>query len=543
MAGGALIHIGRWQTVTVLLILLLGALIALPNFLAERTRDSLPRWFPSSTVNLGLDLQGGSYLLLEVDIPGVARERLETVRGDIRTAVRRARPAINYNRLDLTRDSVTLHLVDPSQREAARKLLQDIASPPGTFLGLGSAEYDLSDDGMGGFALKISPAYQRQMQTQIVTQSIEVVRRRIDALGTREPTIQQQGEDRILVQVPGLKNPEELKRVLSTTAKMTFRLVDMNGNVQEALRGRVPPDDELLYEQDKAGSNTTPYLVQRRVMVSGDRLEAAAPGFDPRSGVPVVTFRFDTRGAKEFGDVTKANVNKLFAIVLDNKIISAANIIEPIIGGSGQIVGNFTVETSNDLSILLNAGALPAALTVIEERTVGAELGADSVQAGKLAAIGGLAAVVVFMIATYGLFGLFATIALAVNMLLLFAVLTGLQATLTLPGIAGMVLTMGMAVDANVLIYERIREEMHGGKTVIGAIDAGFRRATATIIDTNMTHVLAAAILYAVGTGPVRGFAVTLGLGVVTSFFTAVMVTRLIVVTWLRRMRPKALVL
>ncbi len=538
-----MIYIGRWQTITVLLILLLGAIFALPNFLPERVRNSLPGWFPSSTVNLGLDLQGGSYLLLEVDMPGVVKERLETVRGDIRTALRRVRPTINYTGLDLARDSVSLHIADTAQIDAAKKILQDIASPPGTFLGLGSAEYDLTDNGNGNFTLKMSQAYQRQMQTQIVTQSIEVVRRRIDALGTREPTIQQQGEDRILVQVPGLKNPEELKRVLSTTAKMTFRMVDATGNVQDSLKGRVPPDDELLYEQDKAGNNTVPYLVQRRVLVSGDRLEQASSGFDPRGGEPVVNFRFDTRGAREFGDATKVNVGKPFAIVLDNKVISAPVIREPILGGQGQISGNFTAETANDLSILLNAGALPAALTVIEERTVGAELGADSVQAGKLAALGGLAAVVCFMIATYGLFGVFATIALAVNMLLLFAVLTGLQATLTLPGIAGMVLTMGMAVDANVLIYERIREEMYGGKTVIAAIDAGFRRATATIIDTNMTHVLAAAILYAVGTGPVRGFAVTLGLGVITSFFTAVMVTRLIVVTWLRRMRPKALVL
>jgi protein-export membrane protein SecD len=324
---------------------------------------------------------------------------------------------------------------------------------------------------------------------------------------------------------------------------MTFRLVDVTGNAEDALKGRVPPDDELLYEQNKGGQPTTPYLVQRRVMVSGDRLEQASSGFDPRTGEPVVNFRFDTRGAREFGDVTKANVNRPFAIVLDNRVISAPVIREPILGGQGQISGNFTLETANDLSILLNAGALPAALSVIEERTVGAELGADSVQAGKLAALGGLLAVIAFMVATYGLFGVFATLALSVNMALLFALLTGLQATLTLPGIAGMVLTMGMAVDANVLIYERIREEMHGGKTVIAAIDAGFRRATATIIDTNMTHVLAAAILYAVGTGPVRGFAVTLGLGVITSFFTAVMVTRLIVVTWLRRTRPKALVL
>jgi protein-export membrane protein SecD len=537
-----MIYIPRWVTITVLLTLLFGFIFALPNFLTPSLRTAIPSFLPSSTVNLGLDLQGGSYLLLEVDLPGVVRERMETLRGDIRAQLRRAR--INYTGLDSTsRNSVSLHIVDASQVEAARKIVRDLAQPPGTFLSLGSSQYALDDDSQGNFTFSMTAAYQQQMRSQIVSQSIEVVRRRIDELGTREPTIQQQGEDRILVQVPGLKDPEELKRILSTTAKMTFRLVDATANVQEATRGRVPPDDELLYETDRNGQGEIPYLVQRRVMVSGDRLEAASSGFDPRGGQPVVNFRFDTRGAKEFGDATKTNVGRPFAIVLDNKVISAPVIREPILGGSGQISGNFTTQTANDLAILLNAGALPAALTVIQESSVGAELGADSIAAGKLAAVGGLIAVVIFILATYGLFGVFATIALAVNMMLLMSVLTLLQATLTLPGIAGMVLTMGMAVDANVLIFERIREEMRQGKTVIAAIDAGFQRATATITDTNMTHVIAAAILYSVGTGPVRGFAVTLGLGVITSFFTAVMVTRLMVVTWLRQTRPKALTL
>ncbi len=535
-----MIYITRFQLIVISIVLFLGVLFSVSNFLPASVRAAMPGWFPSSTINLGLDLQGGSYLLLEVDMPGVVRERLQTLRTDIGAGLRRDR--IAYTDLNAGRDGVTLHLVDAKQAEGARKVLRDLAQPPGTFLGLGANEYDITDDGMGNFTLKMTPTYQRQMQTQIVSQSIEVVRRRIDELGTREPTIQQQGEDRILVQVPGLKDPEELKRLLSTTAKMTFRLVDTTANVQDAQRGRVPPEDELLYEVDKA-NNQIPWLVQRRVIVSGDRLQAASPGFDQRTGEAVVNFRFDTRGATEFGNATKVNVGRPFAIVLDNKVISAPVIREPILGGQGQISGTFTISTANDLAILLNAGALPAALTVIEERTVGAELGADSVNAGKLAAIGGLAAVALFMFATYGLFGIFAIVALGVNMVLLVALLTGLQATLTLPGIAGMVLTMGMAVDANVLIYERIREEMRAGKTVTSSIDAGFRRATATIVDTNMTHVLAAAILYAVGTGPVRGFAVTLGLGVITSFFTAVMVTRLLVVTWLRTLRPKKLAL
>jgi protein-export membrane protein SecD len=537
-----MVYIGRWTKIVVLSILFLGFLFAVPNVLPANVRDALPNWMPKSTVNLGLDLQGGSYMLFEVDMPAVVKERMETLIADVRADLRKN--SITYENLTVTRDGVNVTVKNPSQFAAAQKVLHNVAQPPGTFLGLGASEYDLTDDGHGGFGMKLGASYLRKLTDQTVNLSIEVVRRRIDALGTREPAIQRQGDDRILVQVPGLKDPAELKRVVGTTAKMTFRLVDTSGNVQNALTNHViPPDDELLWETDKAGNNTAPYLVQRRVMVSGERLQKASSGFDPRTGEPVVNFAFDNRGAKQFGDVTKANVGKPFAIVLDNKVISAPVIREPIIGGQGQISGNFTVETANDLAILLNAGALPAPLNVIEERTVGAELGADSIQAGKLAAVGGLAAVIVFMIATYGLFGLFATAALAVNMTLLFALLTALQATLTLPGIAGMVLTMGMAVDANVLIYERIREEMHQGKTIIASIDAGFRRATATITDTNMTHVIAAAILYAVGTGPVRGFAVTLGLGVITSFFTAVMVTRFMVVTWLQRARPKALTL
>jgi preprotein translocase subunit SecD len=536
-----MLHVTRWQKIIVLSMLFLGFLFTLPNFLPESVRASFPPWLPRTAINLGLDLQGGSYLLLEVDMPGVVKERLETMRTDIRAQLRRAR--INFTGLDLSGNGVSLRISNAEQVEAARTILRTIAQPPATFLGLGANEYSITETGDGNFTLQMTEQYQRQMQSQIVSQSIEVVRRRIDELGTREPSIQQQGTERILVQVPGLKNPEQLKNILSTTAKMSFRLVDTNGNLQQALQGRVPADDELLYEEGPTGQPTTPYLVQRRVMVSGDRLRSASSGFDQRGGQPVVNFAFDTRGATDFGNATKVNVGRPFAIILDNKVISAPVIREAIIGGSGQISGNFTLQTANDLAVLLNAGALPAKLTVIEERTVGAELGADSVAAGKLAAIGGLVAVVVFMMATYGLFGFFAAIALAVNMVLLVAVLTALQATLTLPGIAGMVLTMGMAVDANVLIYERIREEMYGGKSIMASIDAGFRRALATITDTNMTHVLAAAILYAIGTGPIRGFAVTLGLGVITSYFTAVMVTRLMVATWVQHRRPKSLTL
>jgi protein-export membrane protein SecD len=313
-----MVYITRFQMIVIALILSLGAVFSLPNFIPQGVRDALPGWVPKATMNLGLDLQGGSYLLLEVDMPGVLRERMETLRDDIRASFRRDR--IVFENLTLGRDGIGVSIPQEAQREAARKILRDFAVPPGTLLGIGTSEYDLTDDGKGAFSLKMTAGYQRTMQTGIVGQSIEVVRRRIDEVGTREPTIQQQGEDRILVQVPGLKNPEELKRLLSTTAKMSFRLVDTNGNIQDALRGRVPLESELLYE---AGPNNTPvpYLVQRRVIVSGDRLQAASPGFDQRTGQAVVNFRFDTRGAKEFGDATKVNTGKPFAIILDNKVI------------------------------------------------------------------------------------------------------------------------------------------------------------------------------------------------------------------------------
>ena len=533
-----MIYYSRFQQIVVVLICLLGLLLAYPNFLPADMRGYIPSWMPSRTINLGLDLQGGAYMLLEVDLPGVTKERMESLKGDVRAALRKAH--IGYQFLD-AQGAVALKVTDAARIDEARTLIRQIAGPSSaSLLGVGTQEYEITENGPGVFSIRMTEAYQREMKSQIVGQSIEVVRRRIDELGTKEPTIQRQGDDRILVQVPGLQDPAQLEAILSTTAKMTFQLVDENamGSVQS---GRVPPEDVLLWEDGPDGKPQTPYAVQRRVMVSGDRLESASQGFEQTSNQPIVNFKFDSRGGRQFADATKNNVGRRFAIVLDNKVISAPVIRSAILGGQGYIEGNFTAQTANQLAVLLNAGALPAALHVIEKRTVGAELGADSVEAGKNAAIFGLIAVAVFICASYGLFGGFAAVALGVNMLLLTAILTLFQATLTLPGIAGIVLTMGMAVDANVLIYERIREEMRSGKTVIASIDAGFRRATATIIDTNMTHLLAALILFQLGVGPIRGFAVTLGIGVITSFFTAVMVTRLIVVTWLRVRRPKAL--
>ena len=370
---------------------------------------------------------------------------------------------------------------------------------------------------------------------------MEIVRRRVDEMGTTEPVIQQQGTDRILVQVPGLDDPQRLKDILQQTAKLYFRLVDTSTTAQQALQSRViPAGSEILYLTE---SPDTPILVKRQVMVGGDALEDAQPGFDSRTGEPVVNFRFNNSGGRIFGEVTRNNVGRPFAIVLDGKVLSAPVIREPILGGSGQISGNFTVAQANDLSILLRAGALPAPLTILEQRTVGASLGADSIRSGIIASIIGSLAVVIFMMATYGLFGAFANVALVVNVFLIMGALSLLQATLTLPGIAGIILTIGTAVDANVLIYERIREEIRAGKSVIAALDAGYNRALAPIVDANVTHFISAAVLFELGSGPVRGFAVTLAIGVVTSVFTAVTVNRLIVATWVRRARPKAIVL
>jgi preprotein translocase subunit SecD len=357
----------------------------------------------------------------------------------------------------------------------------------------------------------------------------------VDELGTVEPLIQRQGADRVLVQVPGLQDPGRLKELLGKTAQLTFRMVDMSMSAQQALETRPPAESDVLMSSDQP---PVPYLIERRVVVSGEDLVDAQPGFDQRTSEPIVTFRFNNNGARRFAQATQQNVGRPFAIILDNEVISAPVIREPILGGSGQISGSFTVQQANDLAILLRAGALPAPLNIVEERTVGAGLGQDSIEAGKLAAYVGTALVVVFMLATYGLFGIFAVIAVFVNVGMIFGILSLLQATLTLPGIAGIVLTVGMAVDSNVVIYERIREEFRGGRSALTAVDAGFKEALRTIVDANVTSLIAGLILFYIGTGPVRGFALTLSIGIITTMFTAYTLTRLMIATWVWWMRP-----
>ncbi|HEY1504682.1 MAG TPA: protein translocase subunit SecD [Stellaceae bacterium] len=522
-----MLYFQAWKLTLILGVCLLGFIFALPNAFAPTTLDHWPS-FLHRQVSLGLDLRGGSYLLLQVDMTTVEQERLNSLVDEVRTQLVAAK--IGYSDLAATANHVSFTVRDGGRINDVRDIVTKIDPTLDVQIGTGGAA-------------SLTPNQQAliQRRNSAIDQSIEIVRRRIDETGTKEPSIQREGDDRILLQLPGVDNPEHVKELIGRTAKMTFQLVDPNASPQDARGGRVPAGDVLLPGSDTAnGQPTQYYVVRRRVMVSGDTLTDAQATFG-QNGQAVVNFKFDSTGARRFGDATKENVGKPFAIVLDNKVISAPVIREPILGGSGQIEGNFTVQSANDLALLLRAGALPAPLTVLEERTVGPGLGADSIHAGALASIVGVVLVVAFMIVFYGLFGVFADIALFFNLCIMMAALTLLGATLTLPGIAGIALTMGMAVDANVLIYERIREEVRGGRSLISSLQAGFERAFGTILDSHVTTLVAGALMFWLGSGPVKGFAVTLSLGVLTSLFSAILVTRLLIVTWLRRLKPKAI--
>jgi preprotein translocase subunit SecD len=529
-----MLYFTRWKVAAILCTVFAVCLFAVPNFLPTKMVNSWPTWAQRHVV-LGLDLQGGSHILLEVDTGAVRKEMLETLRDDVRRVLREAR--IGYIGLVVRGNSVEVRIRQGQNSGEAQQKLQTLSQPLGGILSAtGHRNIDISSEPNNLYRLTLTDPAILERVRQAVAQSIEIIGRRVNELGTVEPLIQREGNDRILVQVPGLQDPTRLKQLLGKTAKLDFHMVDTSIPAQQAAQGHVPPEDEILYGTSEP---KIPYLVEKRVLVSGADLTDAQPGFDPRTSEPIVSFRFNTSGARKFAQVTQQNVGKPFAIVLDNQVISAPVIREPILGGSGQISGSFTVQSANDLAILLRAGALPAPLTIIEERTVGPGLGADSIAQGKISSYAGAAMVVLFMFATYGLFGLFANIAVAINVAMIFGVLSMLNATLTLPGIAGIVLTVGIAVDSNVLIYERIREEVRGGRTPINAIDAGFSRALATILDSNITTFIAAAVLFYIGTGPVRGFAVTLGIGIITTVFTAFTLTRLIVAYWVWWRRPQ----
>jgi preprotein translocase subunit SecD len=530
-----MLYFSRWKALATILTALIVCLFAVPNFFPESQVKTWPKWAQRHLV-LGLDLQGGSYLLLEVDGNTVKKDRLEAVRDETRKVLREAR--IPYTGLNVRNDVVEVRITKDTDVPTALSKLRDMSQPIGGLMGSsGQRDLEVSDAGGGLIRVAVTQPAMLDRMRKTIEQSIQIVERRVNELGTVEPLIQRQGTDRILVQVPGLQDPTRLKEILGKTAKMEFRMVDLTVPPDQASGGRVPADSELLDSAENPGQK---YVIKKQVLVSGGDLTDAQPGFDQRSGQPIVSFKFNTAGARKFAQATTEHVKEPFAIVLDNKVISAPVIQEPITGGQGQISGNFTVQQANDLAILLRAGALPAPLTVVEERTVGPGLGADSIEKGELAAYVGSILVIIFMLVTYRLFGVFANIAVAINVAMIFGILSLLNATLTLPGIAGIVLTVGIAVDSNVLIYERIREELRAGRTPISAIDAGFRRALATILDSNITTFIAAAVLFYIGTGPVRGFAVTLGIGILTTVFTAFTVTRLIVAWWVQWKRPKS---
>ena len=529
-----MLYFTRWKALAIILTALVVCLCAVPNFFPEATVKGWPAWAQRRLV-LGLDLQGGSYLLLEVDSNYVKKEKLEQIRDDVRRTLRDAK--IGYTGLAVRNEAVEVRISRDTDAPNALAKLRELSQPLGGLLGSsGQRSVEVADAGGGLIRITVPQAAITERIRQTIEQSIQIVERRVNQLGTVEPVIQRQGTDRILVQVPGLQDPSRLKELLGKTAKMEFRMVDTTVSPDQAQQGRVPPDSDVLMSST---SPKIPYVIKKQILVSGGDLTDAQPGFDQRSGEPIVSFRFNTSGSRKFAQATSENVGQPFAIVLDNEVISAPVIREPITGGSGQISGSFTVQQANDLAILLRAGALPAPLTVIEERTVGPGLGQDSIEKGELAAYVGSIMVIVFMLVTYRLFGVFANVAVAINVAMIFGVLSLLNATLTLPGIAGIVLTVGIAVDSNVLIYERIREELRGGRNAISAIDAGFRRALSTILDSNITTFIAAVVLFYIGTGPVRGFAVTLGIGIITTVFTAFTLTRLIVAWWVRWKRPQ----
>jgi SecD/SecF fusion protein len=524
------------RTAIILFVALFGILFAVPNFLSKDQLAGWPDFLPKQPMVLGLDLQGGSHLLLGVNRESIIEERLKTLRRDVRSKL--ANEAGIGNLITTEADGVVVELTDPTQRDAAMTALQTLQNnvSSGVLAVGGVPELAFADRPDGKIAVTLTPDGITQRMSSIVAQSMEVIRNRIDQVGTTEPTIQRQGDDRIMVQVPGFEDSTRLKELISRTARLTFHLVHPSMTAAQAEAQGVPAGYMLL-PSDDGGQE----LLNENIELGGESLTNAQPAFDQQTSRSVVSFQFDTRGAILFGQITSANVGKRFAIVLDDRVITAPVIQQPITGGSGQISGNFTPQTANDLSVLLRAGALPATLDIIEERTVDASLGADSIQAGVTAGIVAAVGVIVFMVVAYGLFGVFANISLVLNIILMIAALSALGATLTLPGIAGIVLTIGIAVDANVLIYERIREELRAGRSNVSAIQAGFERAWGTIVDSHLTQLIAAVVLYFLGSGPVQGFAVTLALGVLTSLFTAYTVTLFFVAIWYKWRRPKVL--
>ena len=520
----------RWKVWSIVGVLALAILLAIPSFLPESTTAKFPRWIPTPRVNLGLDLAGGSYLLLEAKTDDVAGTRLEAMREQVATEMRRGNPRIEIGDISTRGGRLSFMVRDVSLVDEARERLLPMTTGAGL---TGQRDWDIAVVDSTRFVLTPTPAGLTQAIDRAMGDATEVVRRRIDELGTREPTIIRQGTDRIVVQVPGLQNPQALKDLIGKTAKLEFKLVDTTADQAALASGNAPIGSQILPYASGGGA----IAVKRSTIITGDQLADARQSYD-QNGQPDVVITFDGQGGRRFARVTQENVNKPFAIIVDNKVISAPNINEPILGGTASISGSFTVQSANELAIALRSGKLPVDLTVIDESTVGPDLGADSIRAGVIASIVAVAAVVAFMLLTYGRFGVYANLAVVINVMVILAAMALLGATLTLPGIAGFVLTIGTAVDANVLINERIREERRRGRGVVQSVELGYKEASRTIFEANVTHAISGIIMFVLGSGPVKGFAVVLLIGIVTSVFTAVVFTRMLVALWIRKNRP-----
>lgn len=554
-----MLQIDRWKRILIVGLTLLGLALAAPNLFYKHVelhndavkaieatgvetpeliadRAGWPSWMPSGLVNLGLDLRGGAHLLGEVRVADVYKARMDALWPEVRNALAAERQTIgSIRRLPAEDGVLKLEIGNADQMARAVEIVRGFSDPITTLSGAGQQSLAILADGKT-ITVQLSDAEKAATDQRTVQQSLEIIRRRVDEVGTREPTIMQQGQDRILIQVPGIGSADELKALIGTTAKLTFNPVVAIGSDAAA---RIEPGQVVLPSQEREGLY---YVLEESPVVSGEELVDALPGTD-QNGQPSVDFRFNPSGARKFGDFTAANVGQPFAIALDNEVISAPTIRDAIRGGSGQISGSMGYDEANRLAVLLRAGALPAKMDFLEERTIGPELGQDSIDAGRLSAIIATVAVVAYMIASYGLFGVFASVSVIVNVILILAAMSVLGATMTLPGIAGIVLTVGTAVDANVIIFERIREELRAKKKVVRAIDDGFSEAMSAIIDANVTTFIAAAVMFFLGSGPVKGFAVTMTIGLITSVFTAIFLTRLMIIWWLERRKPKELIL
>ena len=551
-----MLEISAVKRILIWTVIALGLLFALPNGFYTRVEghnDALaeieqmgatparqeavaawPEWMPATLVNLGLDLRGGAHLLAEVHVTEVYADRMDGMWPSVRDALRDARDEVGtIRRIDSEADVLAVRISLPENMARALQLVRALAQPVVTISGVGASDIEVAGDG-DVITVRLTEEEKAATDDRTMQQSVEIIRRRVDEVGTREPTIQRQGADRILIQVPGIGSAGELKELIGTTAQLTFHPVV--GRTTDAAQ-RPGPRQVIYPSIDETG---TFYIMEQTPVVTGEELVDAQPSFD-QNGRPAVSFRFNPSGARKFGDYTAENIGSPFAIVLDSEVISAPVIQSHIPGGSGIITGQFNVEDSTNLAVLLRAGALPAGMTFLEERTIGPELGQDSINAGRIACLVAFSAVLVFMALSYGLFGIFANIALILNVGLLFGLLSAIGATLTLPGIAGIVLTIGMAVDANVLVFERIREELKTAKGPARAIELGYEKALSAIVDANITTFIVSVILFTLGSGPVRGFSITLGLGIITSVFTAIFVTRLFVVMWFERRRPKTI--